>query len=71
MRATEAAVVRWLREGARGGASLAKKMCDDCGLIATGFGFGLSSEGKKQWCVGGAKAHTGVVNAATKKCDDC
>ena len=36
------------------------KKCEGCGLKHPSFG--LPAEGKKQWCSGCAKVHTGAVN---------
>ena len=33
--------------------------------------FGLSAEGKRRWCSGCAKAHTGAADLVHKKCEGC
>ena len=45
------------------------KKCEGCQLKRPIFGF--LAEGKKRWCSGCAKAHTGAVDIKRKKCESC
>ena len=49
---------------------LLSKKCEGCGLKAPTFG--LPMEGKKRWCAGCAKGHSGAVSVLVqRKCEDC
>ena len=48
---------------------VSNKKCEGCRLKVPSFG--LLAEGKKRWCAGCAKAHTGAVDLKQKKCEGC
>ena len=41
------------------------KRCEDCALKRPNFG--LPAEGKRRWCAGCARGHTGAINVRTKR----